>query len=221
MTLPPSRMPSLCLPGIEAYAELRSSPDPEHLLALAEETRTTTRAPQMMVGQLEGRFLKMLVHMLQPRHVLEVGTFTGYSSLSMAEALPPGGRITTLEVNGRHAAIARRHIAASPYADRVEVMLGPALDSIAGLPGPFDLVFVDADKTNYRNYYEAVLPKLAANGVIAVDNVLWTGRVLGPEGEQDEDTRALVAFNDFVVADPRVECVMLTVRDGVTLIRHR
>ncbi len=213
-------MPSLALPGIEEYAEAHTSAEPAHLLALAEETRRLSPDARMMVGQLEGRFLTFLVAMLRPSHVLEIGCFTGYSALSMAEALPEGGRITTLDISPEHAAIARRHISTSPYGDRIEVRLGPALDSIAALGGPFDLVFIDADKANYQNYFEAVLPKLSAHGVIAVDNVLWTGRVLDDAGG-DDDTRAIQAFNRAIVADPRVECVMLTVRDGLTLIRKR
>ena len=206
---------------IEDYARRHSSPEAPHLADVAEETRGATRAPEMMVGQLEGGFLAMLVHMLQPRLVLEIGTFTGYSALSMAAALPPEGRIITCEIDETHASIARRHIAASPFADRIDVRLGPAADTIASLDGPFDLVFIDADKTGYHGYYEAVLPKLADSGVIAVDNVLWNRLVLGPPDGQDDDTRALVAFNDHVVDDERVECVMLTVRDGVTLVRRR
>lgn len=207
-------------PGIEAYATAHSSGEPPWFAALAAETRASTAAPQMMVGPLEGRFLKMLVALVQPRLVLEIGTFTGYSSLSMAEALPPGGRIVTCDISEDHAAIARRHIAGTPYADRIEVRVGPALDTIAGLDGPFDLVFVDADKTNYANYLDAVLPKLAPRGVIAVDNVLWSGRVLDPAAD-DENTAAIKAFNDRVASDERLECVMLTVRDGLTLIRRR
>jgi caffeoyl-CoA O-methyltransferase len=213
-------MPTLCQPGIEEYAEAHTTSEPPIFKQLAEETIATTRAPQMMVGHLEGRFLKMLVAMLRPRHILEIGTFTGYSSLSMAEALPPGGRITCLDISEKHAAIARRYHREAGYADRVDIVVGPAIDSLKSLPGPFDLVFIDADKENYRNYYEDVLPKLSANGVIAVDNVLWSGRVIA-EDARDADTEAIRRFNDFVAADPRVECVLLTVRDGVTLIRRR
>jgi len=208
-------------PAIERYAEAHTTPDRAELVQVADTTRAETTAPGMMVGQLEGRFLAMLVHMLQPRRVLEIGTFTGYSALSMAAALPPGGRIVTCEIDDTHAAIARRHIAASSFADRIELRFGPAADAIAALDGPFDFVFVDADKTGYLGYYEAVLPKLSEHGVIAVDNVLWNRRVLEPPGGHDDDTRALVAFNEHVAGDERVECVMLTVRDGVTLIRRR
>jgi caffeoyl-CoA O-methyltransferase len=205
-------------PDVEQYAADHTSPEPPHLVALAEETRTGTAAPGMMTGKLEGRFLKMLVHLLQPEIVLEIGTFTGYSALSMAEALPPGGRIITCDVSEEHVAIARRHIDASPYADRIELRVGPALDTIAGLQGPFDFVFIDADKTNYRNYYDAVLPKLSDRGAIAIDNVLWSGEVLAPK---DDNGRAIAELNDFVAGDDRVDCVMVTVRDGVTLVRKR
>jgi caffeoyl-CoA O-methyltransferase len=205
-------------PGIEEYAAAHTSPEPPHLVALAEETRELGSRAGMMVGQLEGRFLKMLVAILQPRRVLEIGCFTGYSALSMAEALPAGGSIVTCEINEEHAAIARRHIAASPYADRITIRMGPGLDTLASLEGPFDFVFIDADKENYTNYYEGALAKLAPRGVIAIDNVIWYGRILD-ETDQTVDTNAIRAFNAHVLADPRVECVMLTVRDGVTLVR--
>jgi caffeoyl-CoA O-methyltransferase len=174
----------------------------------------------MMVGLLEGRFLETLVWLTGARRVLEIGAFTGYSALSMAAALPPDGRLVTCEVSAERAEVCRRHFDESPWGDRIEIRVGPALDSLAALDGPFDLVFVDADKTNYLNYYEAVLPKLADHGLIAVDNVLWSGRVLD-EGDQSDDTVAMRAFNDFVRDDDRVVCVMTTVRDGVTLIRRR
>ena len=190
--------------------------------ALAEETRSTLSASGMLSGAVEGRLLEMLVFATGARSVLEFGTYSGYSALSMARALPADGRIVTLEVSEEHAEFARRHIAASAYADRIDVMVGPALDSVAQLAGPFDFVFIDADKPNYRNYFEAVLPKLSERGLIAVDNTLWSGAVLDPGSEDaSESTRALAAFNDMVVQDERVNCVMLTVRDGVTLIRPR
>jgi caffeoyl-CoA O-methyltransferase len=207
-------------PRVEQYAVDHTTPEPPWFGTLAEETRNATRAPTMMVGTLEGRLLTALVAMLRPRSVLEIGTFTGYSALSMAEALPPDGRIVTCDISEEHLAIARRHIAASPYAGVIEIRSGPALETIATLPGPFDLVFIDADKTSYSAYFEATLAKLAPDGVILVDNVLWSGRVLDP-AITDPDTAAIRAFNDQVLADDRVEVVMLTVRDGVSLIRHR
>lgn len=205
---------------IENYASGHSTPEAPHLARLAEETRAGMDAPQMMVGPLEGRFLEMLVYLTGAQRVLEIGMFTGYSALSMAAGLPPGGRVVTCEVNPEAAAVARRHIDASPWADRIDIRLGPALETIKDLPGPFDVVFIDADKTNYWNYFEATLPLLAPRGVIAVDNVLWGGRVLDSSDESD-DTRAIIDFNDRIVADERVSCLMLTIRDGVTLIRRR
>ncbi len=206
-------------PDIEDYCVAHSSPEAPWLAALAAETREVSEAHGMMVGVLEGRFLEFLVFMTGARRVLEIGTFTGYSALSMAAALPPEGRIVTCDIDPATNEVARRAAAESPYADRIEFRLGPALDTIATLEGPFDLVFIDADKESYRSYYEAVLPELAERGVIVVDNVLWSGRVLDP-GDDSADTAAIRAFNDALVADGRVVCVMLTVRDGVTLIRR-
>jgi caffeoyl-CoA O-methyltransferase len=212
-------VPTLAKEGIEAYAEAHTSAEPERLRSLADETVAGTDAPGMMVGQLEGRFLKMLVAMLRPRRILEIGTFTGYSSLSMAEAVPPGGTITTCEISEKHAAIARKHIAASPYAERIEIRMGPAMETLGQLDGPFDFVFIDADKGNYRNYFEAALSKLSPEGIIAIDNVLWSGRVLDGQ-DRSEDTAAIRALNDAVIADPRVECVLVPIRDGLTLVRR-
>jgi caffeoyl-CoA O-methyltransferase len=212
-------MEPLVSPEIERYAIAHTDPEPEHLRVLAEETRRLTAAPQMMVGPLEGRFLEALVALSGATRILEIGTFTGYSALSMAAALPPGGRITTCEISEEHAAIARRHIAASPWADQIDVRLGPAADTIAGLDGPFDLVFIDADKGGYLGYYEAVLPKLADGGVIVADNLCWSGQVVNPSFD-DADTEALRAFADHVRADPRATSVLLTVRDGMLLIRR-
>ena len=208
-------------PRLEQYAVEHTTPEPSWFASLAEETRAATRAPTMMVGTLEGRFLAAIVAMLRPRSVLEIGTFTGYSALSMAEALPPDGRIVTCDISEEHVAIARRHIAASPFAGQIEIRVGPAIETIATLPGPFDLVFIDADKGGYLAYYEATLPKLAPDGLIVVDNVLWSGRLLASAKADDADTAAIREFNDRLVADPRVDVVMLTVRDGVSLVRHR
>jgi caffeoyl-CoA O-methyltransferase len=207
-------------PEIEAYAVAHTTPEPAWFAEVASRTRAASPLAQMMVGTLEGRFLAMVVALVRPRLVLEIGTFTGYSSLSMAEALPADGRIITCDVSEEHAALAREHIALSPHGGRIEVRVGPALDTIGALDGPFDLVFVDADKSNYAAYLDAVLPKLADGGLIAVDNVLWRGQVLDAS-ITDDDTAAIRAFNDRVVRDPSLEVVMLPIRDGVTLIRRR
>lgn len=204
---------------IERYAEEHTTPPTDLLAELAEETRSTLSSPQMLTGPIEGRFLELLVWGTGARRVLEVGTYSGFSSLSMAAGLPAGGHIDTCEISEQHAEVARRYIERSPYADRITVHLGPAAETIDRLEGEWDLVFIDADKANYRGYYDAVLPRLAEHGLIAVDNTLWSGRVLDEE-EPSEDTRAIREFNDYVRSDSRVACVMLTVRDGVTLIRR-
>ena len=204
---------------VERYAEAHTTPPPAALSALAAETRATLPLPEMLTGVVEGRFLELLVWASAARRVLEIGTYSGYSALSMAAALPEDGRIVTCEIAERHADVARRHIARSPHADRIEVRVGPALETIAGLEGPFDLVFIDADKVSYADYLEAVLPKLAERGLVAIDNTLWSGRVLDP-GDDSEATRAIVALNDRLRSDPRLVCVVLTVRDGVTLVRR-
>jgi caffeoyl-CoA O-methyltransferase len=213
--------PGLVSDAVEAYAEAHTSPPAAHLRALAAETRSTLESPGMLTGEVEGRLLEFLVFLAHPRRVLEIGTYSGYSALSMAQTLPEGGRIVTCELDAERAAFAERHIAAAGMADRIEVRRGPALETIATLDGPFDLVFIDADKPGYLGYYEAVLPKLSERGLIVVDNVLWSGRVAEPESDDDtESTAALRVFNDHVVADDRVVSVMLSVRDGVTLIRR-
>jgi caffeoyl-CoA O-methyltransferase len=206
-------------PEIEAFAEAHTTPPEELLVELAEETRATLPLPEMLTGPVEGRFLELLVFASGARRVLEIGTYSGYSALSMARALPPGGHIDTCEIEERHAAVARRYIARSPYADRITVHVGPAADTIARLDGPFDLVFVDADKTGYDGYYEAVLPKLAPRGLIVFDNMLRNGRVVDAP-DDGESTRAIVDLNRKLRGDPRVACVLLTVRDGVTLVRR-
>ena len=212
-------MTDIVEPALEAYASDHTTAPPEHLEALAAELLVTLEFPHMMVGRLEGRYLEMLTFALSATSVLEIGTFGGYSALAMAAGLAPGGRIVTCELSPTNAAFARRHIAASPFADRIEVVEGRAIDTIATLPGPFDLVFIDADKAGYRAYYEAVLPKLAPRGLIAADNTLWSGRILDP-ADTSADTVALREFNDFLATDPRVVVVQTTVRDGVTLVRR-
>jgi caffeoyl-CoA O-methyltransferase len=173
----------------------------------------------MMVGPLEGQLLGWLVWLSAARNVLEIGTFTGYSSISMALNLPEDGRIVSIDVDEKTTAVARRYAEEAGVADRIDYRVGPAIDELQTLEGPFDLVFIDADKENYVDYYEDVLPKLSEKGFIVADNVLWSGRVLDAEG--DESTEAIKRFNEHVAADDRAECLMLTVRDGMTLIRPR
>ena len=204
--------------AVEQYAHDHTKPESELFRRLREETFREMQYPQMQVGRLEGQFLKMLVRLTGARRVLEIGMFTGYSALMMAEGLPDDGHLITCDVNPQAEAIARRYFAESKHGHKIEVRMGPALETIKTLNEPLDLVFIDADKTNYPNYYEAVMPLLRAGGLIVTDNVLWSGRVLQPE---DADTRAIVAFNERVEQDPRVDNVCLTVRDGMMLAWKR
>jgi predicted O-methyltransferase YrrM len=204
---------------IEGYAEAHTTAPTELLRRLAEETRETLSSPQMLTGTIEGRLLEFLVFALGARRVLELGTYSGYSAISMAAALPPGGHIDTCELNETHVEVARRYIEEAGYSDRITVHLGPALETVSRLEGELDFVFIDADKENYVNYYEAVFPRLSERGLIAADNTLWSGRVLD-ESENSEGTLAIRAFNEHVANDSRAVSVMLTVRDGVTLIRR-
>jgi caffeoyl-CoA O-methyltransferase len=207
-------------PELHEYAEEHTSPPDGLLVELAEETRATLQTPQMLTGPVEGRFLELLVFSSAARRVLEIGTYSGYSALSMAQGLPQDGHIDTCEVSERHAEVARRYIRRSQFADRITVHLGPAGETVERLEGPFDLVFVDADKTGYDAYYEAVLPKLSPRGLIVFDNTLQGGRVVD-DTDSGESTRAIAALNRKLRDDPRVTCVLLTVRDGVTLVRRR
>jgi caffeoyl-CoA O-methyltransferase len=213
-------MSDLVRADIEAYAAASTTPFPDWMVALHEEATRELPVPQMLSGAVVGRFLQTLVAVMQPRLVVEVGTYAGYSALAMAAALPPGGRLVTLELDDTHADFAQRHFDASPYADRIELRRGPALESLAALDGPYDLVFIDADKTGYPGYYEASLPKLAPHGLIVADNTLRDGDVLAPE-EGDEGARVMAELNARWASDDRVIATQLTVRDGLTLVRRR
>ena len=204
---------------VERYAEEHSTPDPDFFRRLEEETRAISDWPQMMVGPLEGPYLGWLVRLSGARRILEIGTFTGYSSISMALNMAPEGRIVSLDVNEETTAVARRYAEEAGVADRIDYRVGPAIEELSRLDGPFDLVFIDADKESYVDYFENVLPKLSEQGFIVADNTLWSGRVVEDDG--DGSTQAIKRFNDHVAADERVECLMLTVRDGMTLIRRR
>ena len=203
---------------IQAYADAHSSPEAMLFKELAAETRAATTLPQMMVGHGEGLLLKLLVRMLSARRVLEIGTFTGYSALAMAEGLPDDGELITCDVDPKATAIATKYWNRSPHGKKIALRLGPALDTLAGLTGPIDLVFIDADKQNYARYWDACLPKVRPGGAIVADNVLWSGEVLAPK---DADARALAEFNEHIARDPRVEHVMLPIRDGITVAVKR
>ena len=205
-------------PALEQFARDHTEPESELHVRLREETYRVMDRPQMQVDVIEGRFLKMLVRLTGARTILEVGMFTGYSALMMAEGLPDDGRLITCEVDPKAEAIAQRYFSQSPHGQKITVRMGPALETIKTLSGPLDLVFIDADKANYSNYYEAALPLLKPGGLLVADNVLWSGKVLDPK---DTDDHAIVAFDRMVQSDPRVENVCLTVRDGIMLAWKR
>jgi len=213
-------MNKLVSADIEAYAQAHSMPESDLCRALREETRRRMEAPQMIVGPLEGAFLKMMTQLVQATSVLEIGMFTGYSALCFAEALPANGTVLTCEVDEESAALAHQYFARSPIGKKIEVRMGPARETIRHLKGPFDLIFIDADKVNYVNYYRRSLDLLAPQGVILIDNVLWDGDVL-KQPPPDEKTAAIQELNRVVSTDPRVSAVLVTIRDGVLVIRKK
>ena len=204
-------------PELERYAEEHSSSVSDLFERLAEETRANTTSPQMMVGPLEGQFLGWLVRLSRAQRVLEIGTFTGVTSLALAEVLPPDGTLTTIEFNEEFAGIARRHFDASPHGDRIDLRVGDAREIVTQLEGPFDLVFIDAWKAHYADYYRAILPKLAPRGLIVADNVIWFGLPFHPDAH-DTETEGVRKFVKLVQDDPAVKNVLLTVGDGLMLI---
>jgi len=199
-------------PRIDEYVERLTSPHDALLAELSAETATSLGSTQMLTGPVAGRFLETLVWFGRPGRVLEIGTFSGHSALSMAAALPEGGHIDACEIDPERAAFAQRYFDRSPHGAKITLHLGPAIETIDRLKGTFDLVFIDADKEGYVDYYDAVVPRLSERGLIVADNTLWSGRVVDGEGP-------LVHFNEHVAADPRTIQVMLSVRDGMTLIR--
>ncbi|HZD52806.1 MAG TPA: class I SAM-dependent methyltransferase [Woeseiaceae bacterium] len=201
---------------IEDYAFAHTRPEPGLLQSLAERTVREMPDPEMLTGRVEGRLLKLIVQLFQPRFVLEIGTFTGYSALSMAEGLSGGGRIVTCEIDPRARDVAQAAFDASPWGDRIEIRMGPALDTLRHLNEVIDLSFIDADKEHYPEYYEGVLERTRPGGILVFDNMLWSGKVLDPE---DEVSRTIADLNGTIAADARVENVLLTVRDGVQLVR--
>ncbi len=209
-------MPTLVPARIEKYALDHSSPQDPLLAELEQVTRKKMTSPGMMSGQSVGLLLNTLVFAVGARRVLEVGTFTGYSALMMASALPAEGKLITCDVDPESTAIAGSFWARSPHGKKIELRLGPALDTMKRLRGPFDLVFIDADKENYSAYYRRAVELLSDRGLIVIDNVLWGGNVLRPKSESD---RAIAELADVVQADARVQNVLLTVRDGLMLVR--
>lgn len=205
--------------SIEKYVEAHTSPPGPVLQELQRETYAKIYMPQMVSGHVQGRFLSMISKLVEPRYVLEIGTFTGYSALCLAEGLKPGGTVYTIDVNEELETMVRSFLEKAQATDNVKYLIGNAVEIIPTLNVTFDLVFIDADKENYLRYYHLVFDKVRSGGVILADNVLWSGKVI--EENQDEETKALVDFSNFVQSDDRVENVMLSIRDGVMIIRKK
>jgi caffeoyl-CoA O-methyltransferase len=207
--------------NIEEYILSHSEVEPEHLAKVNRATHVRLINPRMCSGHLQGRVLSMICHMIQPKCILELGTFTGYSALCMAEALAGEGVLHTIECDDELEDFILQNFAGSEHGHKIKLHIGDALSEIEKIDETFDLVFIDADKREYLAYYEAVLPKLRAGGFILADNTLWDGKVLKPVDSNDKQTIEIMRFNDFVAVDSRVENVMLPLRDGLTLIRKK
>jgi predicted O-methyltransferase YrrM len=201
------------------YCEAHSSPLPDVLYALERETNLKTLSPQMMSGKLQGGLLRLLSSLLRPRVALEIGTFTGYGALCLAEGMASGGTLHTIEANPELEHIIRKHIGIAGREAVVQLHIGKAQEIIPKLPGVFDLVFIDAGKQDYAAYYDLIIERVVPGGLILADNVLWGGKVLATA--TDQDTRTMQGFNDTLAADPRVEVLMLPLRDGLTIARRK
>ena len=215
---------------LDDYIEAHVEPEHEYLHALWRATHLHLNYPRMASGHLQGQVLRMLVQMIRPRLVLEIGTFTGYSALAMASALEPGAKLHTFEINDEQEDFTRPWLENSPWADKIELHIIDVLQ--ACLQNVYDMVFIDADKRHYINYYEAVLPHVRPGGYILADNTLWGGQVVdpaavagktsaGPDNAKSSQLHGILAFNDLVAADPRVETLILPLRDGLTILRKK
>lgn len=198
-----------------------SSPETDLLQELHRETYAKVLNPRMLSGHLQGRFLAVMSHLLQPAVILEIGTYTGYSALCLCEGLRKGGKLITIDINDELESFSKKYFSASKWASQIEQKTGNALELIPLLTDTFDLVFIDADKSEYCKYFDLVIDKLRSGGLIIADNVLWSAHVLKPIENQDEETKALTAFNNKILSDPRLEVTMLPLRDGLSLIRKK
>ncbi len=205
---------------LQAYIDQHTARESEILAALGRETYANVMMPRMLSGHLQGRVLAMLCHMIKPKNILEIGTYTGYSALCFAEAMPPDGRVLTIDVNEELEYIVRRYIAKGGLEDKIDYRVGDAIKIIPKLSESFDLVFIDADKPNYSNYFDLTIDKVPSGGFIIADNVLWSGKVLEKNRKKnDKDTDAIIAFNKKVHKDNRVENVLFPIRDGLMVLR--
>ena len=206
-------------PDIEKYVLEHTSPEEPVLAELNRKTHVRTVHPQMLAGHLQGKILEFISLMIQPKNVLEIGTFTGYSSICLAKGLLPGGKLITMEKDEEILPFAREFIEKSGMQDRIQLVAGNAREFIPGPPDYFDLVYIDAEKDEYKDYYELVLPRVKSGGFILADNVLWGGKVLKINNKTDHFTRGIIAFNKKISDDRRVEQLILPVRDGIMIIR--
>ena len=206
---------------IDEYIDSHIDPEGDYLYRLWRATNLHTIHGRMASGHLQGRLLKMLVRMIRPQNILEVGTFSGYSAICMAEGLAPGGRVWTYEINDEMEDFTRPWIENSPVADRIEFRIGDANVEAPRLGIEFDMAFVDGDKRTYRQTYDTLLPIIRQGGYIIADNTLWDGHVVDPAYDHDSQTRGIETFNDYIAGAPRVEKVILPIRDGLTIIRKR
>lgn len=200
---------------IQEYAETHTSPEGQVLAELNQLTQAKFHTPQMLSGHMQGRILAMLSRLVRPQQVLEIGTYTGYAAICLAEGLADGGKLYTLDKDDRVKDVAEEYFKKAGMADKIDLLFGDAMELIPGLSGPFDLVFIDADKRNYPSYFDMVIDKLRTGGLIIADNVLWSGRVV--EAEMDDQTRALDHYNKKILADNRVHSLLLPVRDGLNI----
>ncbi len=203
--------------ALEKYIETHSSPETENLRALNRETYLKVLMPQMLSGHIQGKLLEFISCMVSPHSILEIGTFTGYSTICLAKGLQQGGKLITIDINEELTPMVKKYVDAEGMADKVELLTGNALSIIPRLENTFDLVFIDADKVNYARYFDLVIDKVRRGGWILTDNVLWSGKVV--EAEKDKDTTAIDAYNAKLAADKRVEVVILSVRDGISIAR--
>ncbi len=204
---------------LEDYIEKHSEKEPELLAALNKETYQKILLPRMLSGHFQGRVLSMLSKLIRPNNILEIGTYTGYSALCLCEGMTDQGVLHTIDIKEELVDFQRKYFDRSPWGNRIFQHLGEALDIIPQLDLNFDLVFIDADKENYLNYYELIIPKMNKGGVILSDNVLWSGKVVEPLEPNDLSTKVLMEYNRHLKDDPRVETVLLPIRDGLTVSR--
>ncbi|MFO0357315.1 MAG: O-methyltransferase [Sphingobacteriaceae bacterium] len=207
--------------AIQFYSENHSQDESELLKKLNRETFLKVPQPRMLSGHLQGRFLSFISKLISPNRILEIGTYTGYSALCLAEGLAENGKLMTIDPNEETNFFAKKFFSESNYSDKIELLQGQALTIIPQLNDVFDLVFIDADKKNYQNYYDAVITKVRKGGLIIADNVLWSGKVVEEVGKMDADTKLIHSFNEFVSKDERVESLLLPVRDGLMILRKK